>query len=167
MKKIFVFSSMFVFVSIGAMLVSCSPDDDNDSHSSLITTTTTTTQKVTAPKFDKYLTTTDLDGFSIRVRFKTGGDKENNLSATVYWKNYSKKPSTTPTKKELTKVESMRQYGSAVYHNTGSEKGMTESIVFDKSHAGYNGGTYIYYYVECKNSVGSANSSISYTIVKR
>ena len=44
---------------------------------------------------------------------------------------------------------------------------MTESIVFDKSHAGYNGSTYIYYYVECKNSVGSASSSISYTIVKR
>lgn len=108
-----------------------------------------------------------MDGFSIRVRFKTGGDNESNLSATVYWKSYSKKPSSTPAKKELTKVESMRQYGSAVYHNTGSKKGMTESIVFDKSHAGYNGGTYIYYYVECKNSVGSASSSISYTIVKR
>lgn len=70
-------------------------------------------------------------------------------------------------KKELTKVESMRQYGPAVYHNIGSKKGMTESIVFDKSHAGYNGGTYIYYYVECENSVGSASSSISYKIVKR
>lgn len=59
------------------------------------------------------------------------------------------------------------RYGSAVYHNTGSKKGMTESLVFANSHAGYNGGTYIYYYVECKNSVGSASSSISYTIVKR
>lgn len=164
MRKVF-FLTSFCFAFATCLLCGCSPDEENDNHSS--STTTTTKQKVTAPKFDKYLTTTDLDGFSIRVRFKTGGDKESNLSATVYWKNYSKKPSSTPTKKELTKVESMRQYGSAVYHNTGSKKGMTESIVFDKSHAGYNGGTYIYYYVECKNSVGSASSSISYTIVKR
>ena len=161
-KTFFLTSVCLAFATY--LFCGCNPDDENEDHSS---STTTTTQKVTAPKFDKYLTTTDLDGFSIRVRFKTGGDKESNLSATVHWKGYSKKPSTTPSKKELTKVESMRQYGSATYHNTGSKKGMTESIVFDKSHAGYSGGTYIYYYVECKNSVGSASSSISYTIVKR
>ncbi len=44
---------------------------------------------------------------------------------------------------------------------------MTESIVFDKSHAGYSGGTYIYYYVECRNCKGSAESSVYYAIVKR
>ena len=167
MRKVF-FLTSFCLAFATCLFCGCSPDDDNnDNHSSSTTTTTTTMQKITAPKFDKYLTTTDLDGFSIRVRLKTGGDKESNLSATVHWKGYSKKPSTTPSKKELTKVESMRQYGSATYHNSGSKKGMTESIVFDKSHAGYSGGTYIYYYVECKNSVGSASSSISYTIVKR
>lgn len=163
MKKVFFLASI-CFAAVTCLFCGCSSDDENDNYSS---STSTTTQKISAPKFDKYLTTTDTDGFSIRVRFKTGGDKESNLSATVHWKNYSKKPSSTPTKKELTKVESMRQYGSAVYHNTGSKKGMTESIVYDKSHAGYNGGTYIYYYVECKNSVGSASSSVSYTIVKR
>lgn len=163
MKKVFFLASV-CFAAVTCLFCGCSSDDENDNYSS---STSTTTQKISAPKFDKYLTTTDTDGFSIRVRFKTGGDKESNLSATVHWKNYSKKPSSTPTKKELTKVESMRQYGSAVYHNTGSKKGMTESIFFDKSHAGYNGGTYIYYYVECKNSVGSASSTISYTIVKR
>ena len=89
------------------------------------------------------------------------------MSIAVYWKAYSKKLSSKPSKSELTKVESMRQYGSATYHNTGLKKGMTESIVFDKSHAGYNGGIYIYYYVECKNSVGSDESPISYEIVKR
>lgn len=61
----------------------------------------------------------------------------------------------------------MRQYGSATYHNTGSKKGMTESIVFNKSHAGSTGGTYIYYYVECHNSNGSAETPVSYTVVKR
>ena len=152
MRKVF-FLKLFCLAFATCLFCGCSPDDENDNNSS--STTATTTQKVTSPKFDKYLTTTDLDGFSIRVRFKTGGDKESNLSATVHWKSCSKKPSSTPTKKELTKVESMRQYGSAVYHNTGSQKGMTESIVFDKSHAGYNGGTYIYYYVECKNNPSS------------
>ena len=166
MRKVF-FLTSFCLAFATCLFCGCSPDDDNNDNHSSSTTTTTTMQKITAPKFDKYLTTTDLDGFSIRVRFKTGGDKESNLSATVHWKGYSKKPSTTPSKKELTKVESMRQYGSATYHNSGSKKGMTESIVFDKSHAGYSGGTYIYYYVECENSVGSASSSISYTIVKR
>lgn len=164
MKKVF-FLAPICFAVAMCLFCGCCPDDENDIHTS--STTTTTPRKISAPKFDKYLTTTDLDGFIIRVRFKTGGDKESNLSATVHWKSYSKKPSTTPAKKELAKVESMKQYGSAIYHNTGSKKGMTESIVFDKSHAGYNGGTYIYYYVECKNSVGSASSSMSYTIVKR
>lgn len=161
MRKVFFLTSISLAFAT-CLFCGCSPDVDNDYHSS-----STTAQKISAPKFDKFLTTTDLDGFSIKARFKTGGDKESNLSATVYWKSYSQKPSSTPTKKALTKVESMRQYGSATYHNTGSKKGMTESIVFDKSHAGYSGGTYIYYYVECKNSVGSASSSISYTIVKR
>ena len=93
-KTIFLTSVCLAFATY--LFCGCSPDDENDDHSS---STTTTTQKVTAPKFDKYLTTTDLDGFSIRVRFKTGGDKESNLSATVHWKGYSKKPSTTPSKK--------------------------------------------------------------------
>lgn len=141
----------------------CSPDDDTSSSGG----TPTFDSNLSKPSFAKFLSMTDFDGFTIMVRFKTGGDSENHLSATVYWKAYAKKPSTTPTKNELTNVESMRQYGTAVYHNTGSKKGMTESIVFEKSHAGYNGGTYIYYYVECRNSVGSGESPLSYEIVKR
>ena len=127
----------------------------------------TSSQKISKPSFDKFLTTATTNGFSIRVRFKTGGDIESNMNATVYWKAFSKKPSSKPSKKDLTKVETMRHYGAATYHNTGSKKGMTESIVFDKSHAGYSGGTYIYYYVECRNSKGAAQSSVDYTIVKR
>lgn len=156
--------TLCVLVIASCCISSCNPDDDPIS--SRIENTSTTT-KVTNPYFDKFLSTTDTDGFSIRVRFKTGGDKESNIKAKVYWKNYSSKPLSKPSKTDLTNVESMRQYGSATYHNTGPKKGMTESIVFDKSHAGYKGGTYIYYYVECKNSVGSATSSVDYIIVKR
>lgn len=160
------FFKIFSLVVASLFLACCEPDEEQIEP---ITKTEKVSNKpkVTKPSFDKYLTTTDKDGFSIRVRFKTGGDQEGNISATVHWKAYSKKPSSTPSKDELTKVESMRKYGTATYHNTGSKKGMTESIVFDKTHAGYGGGTYIYYYVECKNSVGTAASSISYTIVPR
>ena len=165
MKKYLFLAVCCIVIVTSCWLCSCDPDDETIS--STMDITGTNKSKVTNPTFDKYLSTTDTDGFSIRVRFKTGGDRENNIHATVYWKSYSKKPSSKPLKSELTKVESMRQYGSATYHNTGSKKGMTESIVFDKSHAGYNGGTYIYYYVECKNSVGSDESPISYEIVKR
>lgn len=154
------FSLMLLF-----SVVSCDKDEPSSSSSS--SNQGTSSQRVSKPSFDKFLSTTDRDGFSLRVRFKTGGDKESNMRATVHWKAYSSKPSSKPSKRELTKVESMRQYGAATYHNTGSKKGMTESIVFDKSHAGYSGGTYIYYYVECSNSKGSDESSVDYTIVKR
>ena len=146
-------------------VASCDKDEPSSSSSS--SNQGTSSQRVSKPSFDKFLSTTDRDGFSLRVRFKTGGDKESNMRATVYWKAYSSKPSSKPSKRELTKVESMRQYGAATYHKTGSKKGRTESIVFDKSHAGYSGGTYIYYYVECSNSKGSDESSVDYTIVKR
>lgn len=145
---------------IGMSFSSCDTDEPDYPSSS-----TTNKQKVTRPTFDKYLSTSDKASFSIRVRFKTGGDSESNLSATVHWKAYSSKQSSTPKKSDLNKVESMRQYGAATYHNTGSKKGMTESIVFDKSHAGYSS-SYIYYYVECHNSVGSAESSVTYMVAR-
>lgn len=151
----------FLSLMLCFVMVSCG-DDEPESPSS---NETTTSQKITKPSYDKNLSTSDLASFSIRVRFKTGGDKESNLRATVYWRAYSSKPSSKPSESDLTKVESMRQYGTATYHNTGSKKGMTESIVFDKSHAGY-GGSYIYYFVECENSKGRASSPITYMKVK-
>jgi hypothetical protein len=111
---------------------------------------------VSKPTFDKYLTTTDTDGFSIRLRFSNGGEERSNMSCTVYWKAYSSKPSSTPSKGDLTKCEQMR-----IYDHTKTK------TTFDKSHAGYSGGTYIYYYAVCSNSKGSCTTSINYTIVKR
>ncbi len=162
MKVIKIIYLVFILCVVG--IISCGKDEPSSSSSS---SSSTSKQTITSPSFDKFLTTSTTSGFSIRTRFKTGGDKEDNLSATVYWKSYSTKPSKKPSKSDLTKVETMRQYGSATYYKTGPKKGMTESIVFDKSHTGYNGGTYIYYYVKCTNSKGSASSSIDYTIVKR
>ena len=155
-----------MLLTVTGIISGCDKEDE-ETISSTTNVENSKKRNITKPTFDKFLTTTDTDGFSVRVRFKTGCDSESNLSATVHWGAYPQKPSKAPTKRELEKTESMRQYGSAVYHNTGSKKGMTESIVFDKSHGGYNGGTYIYYYVECKNSIGTDSSPITYTIVKR
>lgn len=156
--------NLFITIMLCVCFTSCDPDEDKPK---LSTSTSTSSQSITRPSFDKFLSTSDKASFSIRVRFKTGGDKEQNINATVHWSAYASKPSKTPSKSELSKVESMRQYGSATYYNTGSKKGMTESIVFDKSHAGYSGGYYIYYYVECTNSKGSASSSITYMVTVR
>lgn len=68
MSKVSFLTSFCLAFAATCLFCGCSSDDENDNNSS--STTTTTTLKVTAPKFDKYLTTTDLDGFSIRVRFK-------------------------------------------------------------------------------------------------
>lgn len=154
---------MILLLTLCVGISSCGTDDTESS----LDPSSSNNNNISKPSFDKFLTTTDKDGFSIRVRFKTGGDKESNMGAKVHWKAYSKKPSSTPSKRELTKTETMRQYGVATYHNTGPQKGMTNSIVFDKSHAGVSGGTYIYYYVECYNSVGDCESSITYTVVRR
>ena len=108
------------------------------------------------PSLDKYLTTTDLDGFSIRVRFDNGGDETENMRCTVYWKAYSSKPSRTPSASELTRVEQMRVYSSTKTKTT-----------FDLSHAGYGVGTYVYYYMKCQNSKYSCTTSVTYTVVTR
>lgn len=108
------------------------------------------------PSLDKYLTTTDLDGFSLRARFDNGGDKTENMSCTVYWKAYSSKPSSTPSRSDLTEAETMRVYASTSTKTT-----------FDKSHAGYGVRTYIYYYMKCRNSRYSCTTPVTYTIVTR
>ena len=151
--------SILLTILTCCIITSCDTDEPTSSSSS------DKKQAITKPIFDKFLSTSDKVSFSIRVRFKTGGDKEQNMSAVVYWKAYSSKPSKTPSKSDLSKKETMRQYGTAVYHNSGSKKGLTESIVFDKTHVGYSG-SYIYYYVECSNSEGSVNSSVTYMVAK-
>lgn len=136
---------LFLFTAI-----SCDKDELSLDYEDIVT------NSVSLPKFEKNLTTTDTDGFSIRVRFINGGDNRGNMSCQVYWKAYSNKPSSTPSERELTKCEQMR-----IYEHTKTK------TTFEKSHAGYNGGTYIYYYTKCKNSKGSCKTDITYTIVKR
>ena len=138
------FCVFFIFI------VSCDKEESYFEYEDVVTS------NISLPTFDKYLTTTDRDGFSIRIRFKNGGDNRENMSCQVYWKAYSSKPSSTPSERDLTRCEQMR-----IYDHTKTK------TTFDKSHAGYNGGTYIYYYAVCKNSKGSCKTDITYTIVKR
>lgn len=78
------------------------------------------------------------------------------MKCVVHWKAYSSKPSTKPKASALTRNETMRVYSST-----------KRSTTFDKSHAGYNGGTYIYYYFVCSNSKHSVTTDVTYEIVKR
>mgnify|MGYP007130798091 CR=1 FL=1 len=78
MKKYRFLRICCVLIVTFGWLCSCDPNDETIS-----STTDTNTSKVTKPTFDKFLSTTDTDGFSIRVRFKTGGDKESNICATL------------------------------------------------------------------------------------
>lgn len=69
MKRILM---IFAAVAVSCGIVSgCETLENTSSSSSGMSTVSKS--KVTKPSFDKYLSTTDLDGFSIRVRFKTGG----------------------------------------------------------------------------------------------
>lgn len=151
-KMISIFKSLTLVIFL-VSVVSCDKDEPDFEYND---EEDVVTSKVLAPSFDKYLTTTDYDGFSIGLWFKNGGDVRDNMSCQVYWKAYSKRPSSTPAEQDLTNCEQMR----IKYH------GETKTL-FEKSHAGFNGGTYIYYYAMCKNSKGSCKTKITYTIIKR
>lgn len=149
MKPIKFFGMLLIALTMCVGFNSCGKDEpkwDNDNP----------TPSVSYPSFDKYLTTATTDQFSIRLRFYNGGDERSNMSCTVYWKAYPSKPSSTPTEGGLTQCEQMRIYD----HNA-------VKTTFDKTHAGYKEGTYIYYYAICNNSKGSCKTPISYTIIKR
>ena len=113
--------------------------------------------RLTKPTLDKYLTTTTHDGVSFRVRFKNGGDTFENMSCVVHWKRYPSKPSSKPSPSDLTTVESMRTYGG----------GTKVSTTFDKSHAGFTGGTYLYYFFECSNSRYTTKTDVTFCIIPR
>lgn len=151
MKRYFSAMIQCVLLCTSSFIVlSCDKNDPDIEYEEVVTS------NVSLPSFDKYLTTTDADGFSIRIRFKNGGDVRENMSCTVYWEAFTNKPSSTPTKRGLTNSEQM-----SIYNHTKTK------TTFDKSHAGYRGGTYIYYYAECQNSKGSCETDVAYAIVKR
>ena len=106
--------AMFV-VSSGIIFTACGEDDNDNSYTRPSSgNATSNTQKVTKPTFAKFITTADYDGFSVKARFKTGGDKESNLSATIYWQKYSSKPTKTPTKSDLKRVDAVSLGGSSL-----------------------------------------------------
>jgi len=138
------------------MLTACEKDEEDGNSDFSSSSLQGNLENIKAPSLDAYLTTTDVEGFSIRIRFNNGGDKTDNMSCTVYWKAYTSKPATEPKASSLTKAESMRVYASTTVKTT-----------FDKSHTGYNRGTYIYYYAKCSNSKYSCTTPVTYTIIKR
>ncbi len=139
----------------GISLFATSCDKDDDDHSSP-NVEQTTTSNVTSPTFDKNLTTATYSDISMRCRFTNGGDTWENMSCTVHWRKYSTKQSSVPKASDLTNSETMRQYATTSTKTT-----------FDKTHTGFSGGTYVYYYFECKNSKYTTKTDVTYCIVKR
>lgn len=136
------------------LITGCEKEEEENSY--VPSTSQETTTSLSKPTYKKNLTTTTYDDVSFRCRFDNGGDTYDNMSCTVHWKKYSSKPSTTPKASALTTSESMRTYGST-----------KSSTTFDKTHTGFSGGTYIYYYFECSNSKYTTKTDVTYCIVKR
>lgn len=150
--KLILLALMSLFLSV--TVASCDKEDHNTFFDE---PDMPVSSNVSAPQLDKYLTTTDYDGVSFRVRFTNGGDMTENMSCKVHWRRYASKPSKTPKASDMNKHESMRQYGA----------GTKTKTTFDKSHAGINGGSYLYYYFECSNSRHTTESEVTYCVVKR
>ncbi|MBO5182761.1 MAG: hypothetical protein J6B92_12905 [Paraprevotella sp.] len=155
------FRSLLFLMVVGMpfLATSCEKDDnydaDKDSYDSG-KEVQTPSLNISKPTFEKYLTTTTTSEVSMRCRFNNGGDTWNNMTCTVHWRRYSSKPSTTPKASDMSNHESMRQYAST-----------SISTTFDKTHTGFSGGTYVYYYFECKNSKYTTKTDITFCIVKR
>lgn len=151
------FKSLFVALTALAMSVAFTSCDKEEDDTFLSEPETPAVTNLSAPKLDKYLTTTDYDGVSFRVRFTNGGDINENMSCKVHWRRYPSKQSKTPKASDMTEHETMRQYGG----------GTKTKTTFDKSHAGFSGGTYLYYYFECSNSRHTTKSDVTFCVVKR
>lgn len=111
---------------------------------------------ISKPTMDKYLVTTTFYDVNLGVRFANGGDSWENMKCKVHWRKYSSKPTQTPKKSDMNNHESMRIYATTKSKTT-----------FMKSHSGFSGGNYIYYYFECENSKYSTETDVKYCIVKR
>lgn len=146
---------LLLSAAIGVLVAATSCDKEEDT--SFDEPETPASSSLSAPELDKYLTTTDYDGVSFRVRFSNGGDTNENMSCRVHWRTYASKQSRTPEASDMTEHENMRQYGG----------GTKTKTTFDKSHAGFSGGTYLYYYFECSNSRHTTKTDVTYCIVKR
>lgn len=150
--KIFKVSLFLLVVGMSFLATSCDKDDDYNPNNDV----KTPSSNISQPTFEKNLTTTTTSDVSMRCRFNNGGDTWYNMTCTVHWRKYSSKPSTTPKASDMSNHESMRQYATT-----------SKSTTFDKTHTGLSGGTYIYYYFECKNSKYTTKTNMTYCIVKR
>lgn len=151
------FKSRFKYIVLALALtttmVSCSKDEYT---SETDIENPSTSSKLETPKEKRNLTTTTYSEVSFRPTFTNGGDISDNMSCIVHWRKYSSKPTKTPRASDMNNHESMRIYSRQKYQT-----------VFDKSHTGFNGGQYVYYYFECSNSKYTTKTDVTFCVVKR
>lgn len=149
------FKTLLLALCVGfSLLVAGCDNDDYDYNNGDVTQPSTS--RVSKPSFEKYLTTTTYEEVSFRCRFANGGDTWENMGCTVHWREYRSKPSTVPKASDMTKHETMRIYATT-----------SRSTTFDKTHTGFSGGTYVYYYFECHNSKYRIKTNVTHCVVKR
>lgn len=136
------------------LAISCDKEEDSNPNPS--TNIQHPSSKLSNPSLRMNVTTTTYDDVTFRCSFDNGGDTWENMECTVHWGKYNSKQSKTPKLSDLSHHESMRQYATT-----------SKSTTFDKAHAGFSGGTYIYYYFECKNSKYTTKTDVTYCIIKR
>lgn len=144
---------MIMIAEATFMTTSCDKGDDNFNYNDV---EETPISKVSEPTFSKNLTTTTMSEVSMRCRFSNGGDTWENMSCTVHWRQYGSKQAKMPKAFDMSKHESMRQYDTT-----------SRSTTFDKTHTGFFGGTYVYYYFECINSKYTIKTDVTFCMVKR
>ena len=86
MDKVVKLLLLCIFVTLSVACEKDEPDKDYGQGSTINTS-------ISPPVYKKDLTTSDYDGFAIRVRYDNGGDEFKNMSCIVYWRAYTSKPS--------------------------------------------------------------------------
>lgn len=149
--------SKFKYIALALVLATALVSCNKEEYSSEIDIEIpSNSSKLEKPKEKRNLTTTTHSEVSFRPTFTNGGDISDNMNCIVHWRKYSSKPTKTPKASDMTNHESMRIYSIQKYQT-----------VFDKTHTGFNGGQYVYYYFECSNSKYTTQTDITYCVVKR
>ncbi|WP_221659096.1 hypothetical protein [Bacteroides salyersiae] len=151
-RRVYKYYSLILLSLIFGCCISCNTDDDdydNDWGSSGEDTESPTPPKKTKPTISTVVATTDMTEFNIIFKVKANDD-EDNVSVTLYYGS---------SESSMTKTKTCSRY-------YGGSATATKNYIFFKSFVMGSSKSKIYYKGKVQNSVGSAETSTSYTYYK-
>ena len=148
------YCSLILLNLVFGCCISCSTDDDdngydNDGGSSGGHTESPTPSKKSKPTISTVAATTDMTEFNIIFKVKANDD-EDNVSVILYYGS---------SESSMTKTKTCSRY-------YGGSATATKNYIFFKSFVMGSSKSKIYYKGKVQNSVGSAETSTSYTYYK-